>query len=133
MLHPFYREKSRNNCTSGLRSNRELPQPHLCQMVEVTYQNLGNTQKAVQCRRNRKQSRGATFLHRSTSPDGRNQDPIMILPIGSRRTQSNPRIFLVRSSATQHRLEARMDRPHPAASNSAKPRRKESGIRPQTL
>src|SRR5712675_1569 len=113
MLCSNDREKSRNCRPGRLRSDRKLHEPRICQMAQTPHKASDQTTKTLQCRRHREQSRRTPILHRPRSPNRKDDHPPPILLNRVRRTQSDPRILLVRSRPAENRLEERVDRSLP--------------------
>ena len=112
MIHySFYCEKSQNNCPCRFRSNRKLHEPDLHEMVTTAHKKDDPTKETVQRRQNREQSWRTPILHRPTCQNRTQDNNPSLLSDGTRGTQSDPRISVVRSYAAKDRLAPRMDRP----------------------
>jgi hypothetical protein len=62
----------------------------------------GEPKEAVKCRQHRKQGRGIMILHGPAGANQNDENPVKILPIRPRRTQSNYEVPLVCSSTTEY-------------------------------
>ena len=131
ILCSLNRKKGQIHHTPRLRSDGKFYEPSLRQMVAAPHQTTPRTQTSLKRQWNRKQKWKTKILHRPKRPNRAKHHHTTILFVRPWRTQSNPRIPMVRSDLAQNRLEERMDRPLPTSHSTQSPERTKSNLRPK--